>query len=128
MSTPNEWSIVLPHTETSTTSAIRRGIGQDDLVASLSFPISKDGCQTLYEAIRRGMQLNPKGNCLGYYTLRSNKTEEEEGSHFVYWSYEQVIDKIDAIAAGLKDLNLIDRTDDGLLLVRLHYDLSVLKN
>ena len=125
MPTPNQWSIALPHTETSTTTAIRRGIDQDaNIVSSISPPL-KDGCQTLYEAIRRGLQLNPQGNCLGFY---STSNEEEGGSCFVYWNYQQVVDKIDAIAAGLKNLELMIRNEEGLLLVCMQYVLLVLKN
>jgi hypothetical protein len=38
---------------------------------------------------------------------------------YIYSNYNEVIARVDAIAAGLDTLKLVERNEDGLLLVRL---------
>ena len=110
---PTQWSLTLPNTETCTTTAIRRSIHHE------TFDPSSTTCrsQTLYHAIRRGLELNPKGSCLGHRVTLDNN----EVTPFLYLTYEQVVGKIDAVAAGLSDWNLMNRNEDGFLLVCVHH-------
>lgn len=124
---PTQWSIALPNTETSSTTAIRRGINHEEPLNLITAPPSFNNddvssCKTLYQAIRIGLKQNPKGPCLGHRVITLDNTNEvQEVSPFIYLTYEQVVGKIDAIAAGLRDWNLVERNEDGFLLVRTFY-------
>lgn len=105
------WSIEVPNTSTSNATAIHRSFNP-----KLSPSLGANGCQTLYEALRRGVSINPMGPCLGFRaTSRSG-----QATPFVYFSYTEVLARVDAIAAGLHDLNLVKKNEDGLSLLGLY--------
>lgn len=106
-----QWSIEVPNTATPTSTAIHRSYD-----AELSPSLGASGCQTLYEVLRRGASINPMGPCLGFRaTSRSG-----QATPFVYFSYTEIVARVDAIAAGLYDLNLVKKNEDGLLLLGLY--------
>jgi long-chain acyl-CoA synthetase len=111
MSNIKQWSTEVPQTETSERTPIYRSCD------ALDGPkLAVDGCRTLYEALRRGHEINPLGPCLGY---RATSTTGF-ATPYIYSNYNEVVARVDAVAAGLDTLKLVDRNDDGLLLVR-HY-------
>ena len=106
---PPQWSIPLPNTATEDRGEIRRAYDP------LRHPeLGYQGCQTLYEAFRRGQTLNPLGPCLGFRAVSTNGM----ATPFIYSSYTEVVARVDAFAAGLDTLKLSLPTDDNLTLVR----------
>lgn len=108
---PNEkqWSTIVPNSSTDTRGDIRRN---GDLLRhpELGF----QGCQTLYEAFRRGQTLNPLGACLGFRAVSTTGM----ATPFIYSSYTEVLARVNAFAAGLDTLNLVSPTQDNMTLVR----------
>lgn len=111
MSETFQYSIPLPNTSTKSRGEIRR------CYDPLRHPeLGYNGCQTLYEAFRRGQMINPLGPCLGFRAVSSNGM----ATPFIYSSYTEVLSRIDAFAAGLDTLNLCLPTDDNLTLIGLY--------
>ena len=104
-----KWSIPIPNTETSTSTPIHRSCFIEE-----SPTLGLYGCQTLYEALRRGQSSNPLGPCLGF---RAVSAHSGFATPYVYITYNEVVARVDAIAAGLNDLELVKRNEDGMLLV-----------
>ena len=105
-----QWSTEVPHTTTSDRTCIFRSPD------TLETPkLGSDGCRTLYEVLRRGHQINPLGPCLGFRAISTTGF----ATPYIYSNYNEVIARVDAIAAGLDTLKLVERNEDGLLLVRL---------
>jgi len=104
-----KWSISVPHTETATSTPIHRSPFPD-----VSPSLGLLGCQTLYESLRRGAEINPLGPCLGF---RAISAHTGFATPFVYTSYTEVVARVDAIAAGLNDMGLLKRNEDNLLLL-----------
>lgn len=109
MDSEHQWSIEIPQTGTSDRSNIRRaGDGMNS--PQLAF----EGCYTLYEALRRGQEINPLGPCLGYRAISSSGF----ATPYVYSSYNEVVARVDAFAAGLERMGLANKNEDGMVLVR----------
>lgn len=107
-----QWSRELPETGTETSTPIFRS--QDPMIsAQLGF----DGCHTLYEAFRRGVEINPLGPCLGFRAISSSGY----ATPYVYCSYSEVLARVDAVAAGLQAMKLVEPNEDGMKLVRTVY-------
>lgn len=104
-----QWATELLNTATPSSTSIYRSFDAN-AVPSLGYK----GCQTLYEVLRRGQAVNPFGPCLGFRAVSITGS----ATPFVYSSYTEVLARVDAIAAGLDDLNLLKRNEDGYLLVR----------
>lgn len=105
--TADKYSIELPHTERADRGPIRRSDG-------LTHPqLGVEGVQTLYEGLRRGMTLNPLGPCLGFRAMSSSGFP----TPFIYSSYTECVARVDAFAAGLDCLNLVEPNPDGMVLV-----------
>ena len=79
------------------------------------------GCQTLYEAFRRGQALNPLGACLGFRAVSTNGM----ATPFIYSSYTEVLTRVNALAAGLDTLNLVRPTQDNMTLVSTSHVLEL---
>ena len=105
-----KWSRELANTSTPTSTPIHR---HSDPSASPQLAIG--GCQTLYETLRHGLQVNPYGPCLGFRAVSTTGS----ATPYVYSSYTEVVARVDALAAGLDDLGLLKRNEDGYLLVRV---------
>ena len=104
----HQWSTVVPNTSTKDRGDIRRCFDP------LRNPeLGYNGCQTLYEAFRRGQSLNPLGACLGFRAVSTNGM----ATPFIYSSYTEVLARVDAFAAGLDTLELVPKTADGMTLV-----------
>ena len=109
-------SIALPNTETPTTTAIYRCANTD-----FNPTLGIHGCQTLYEALRRGAEINPLGPCMGFRAVSTTGF----ATPFVYSTYTEIVARVDSIAAGLKDLDLLKRNEDGLIMASTpHLSLS----
>ena len=106
------YSLEVPQTGTSTTTPIRRHPNPN---TSPQFAVK--GCRTLYEVLRRGQSISPLGPCMGY---RAVSTTDGAATPYIYSSYTEIVTRVDAIAAGLEKLGIVERNEDGLLLVRLH--------
>jgi len=106
-----QWSIELPSTSRPDRGNVRRSYNPTGAPQ-----LGCAGCLTLYEALRRGRDVNPLGPCLGF---RATSTRGL-ATPFVYSSYVEVVARVDAIAAGLDSLNLVARNDDGMLLLGLY--------
>ena len=105
-----QWATELLNTATPNSTSIYRCFDAT-AVPCLGYK----GCQTLYEALRRGHMLNPFGPCLGFRAVSISGS----ATPFVYSSYTEVLARVDAIAAGLDDLKLMKRNEDGYLLVSI---------
>ena len=103
------WSTEVPHTATLDKTAIFRSCDTLDTPK-----LAADGCRTLYEVFRRGHQVNPLGPCLGF---RATSTSGF-ATPYIYSSYNECLARVDAIAAGLDTLKLVERNEEGLLMVR----------
>lgn len=108
MAQPKQWSTVAPNTSTETRGDIRRA-GDPNRGPELNY----FGCQTLYEAFRRGHSVNPQGPCLGFRAVGTNGM----ATPYIFSSYGEILARIDAFAAGLDTLNLVQPTDDNMVLV-----------
>ena len=107
-----QWSVEMPHTAREDRGSIRRS---DNV---MSHPeLGADGCRTLYEALRRGGEVNPLGPCLGFRAISTSGF----ATPYVYSSYTESIARVDAFAAGLDRLELVQPNDDNLLLVSHTY-------
>jgi long-chain acyl-CoA synthetase len=102
----NIWSTALINTETKNSTPIYRSFNPDSSPA-----LGYHGCQTLYEALRRGAAINPLGPCLGFRAISTTG----QATPFVYSSYTEVVARVDAIAAGLDSMNLVLPNEDGLI-------------
>ena len=105
----NKYSVELPDTSTSDRGGIRRG----DVLTHPELGV--DGVQTLYEGLRRGLALNPLGPCLGFRAMSSSGFP----TPFIYSSYTECVARVDAFAAGLDCLDLVEPNPDGMILVRI---------
>ena len=112
------WSTILAETGTSTCTPIRRNFSKE-----VNPSLGSKGCQTLYEALRRGLSLNPNGACLGFRATSANG----EATPFIYSSYVEIVSRVDSFGAGLQAEGLCDVNDQGLLLVRTDEDSWVSK-
>jgi len=115
-----QWSTEVPLTSRNPThpSGGRGNIRRShDPLASPS--LGANGVRTLYEAMRRGRDINPLGPCLGYRATSSNSGF---ATPFVYGSYGECVARVDALAAGLEKggEKLLDKNDDGMLLLGIY--------
>ena len=107
-----QWSLEVPSTSRpSYRGNIRRS--HDPLATPA---LGAYGVRTLYEAFRRGRDINPLGPCLGFRATSSNSGF---ATPYVYGSYGECVARVDALAAGLEKggEGLLDRNEDGMLLV-----------
>ncbi len=107
----NIWSTVLLNTSTPTSTAIRRSYNPDS-DPSLGFM----GCQTLYEALRRGAAINPLGPCLGFRAVSTTG----HATPFVYSSYTEVVSRVDSLGAGLHLMDIVKPNEDGMKLLGIY--------
>ena len=78
--------------------------------------IGVNGCLTLYECLRRGKQKSPLGPCLGRRAVSSSGY----ATPYVFSSYTECVARVDAFAAGLERLGLVEANEDGLVLLGLY--------
>ncbi len=109
----HQWSTIVPGTATQTSGDIRR-FGDPTRHPELGL----DGCRTLYEAFRRGQQLNPLGACLGFRAMSTNGM----ATPFIYSSYTEILARVNAFAAGLETVNLVPPTqeEESMVLIGLY--------
>ncbi|KAL7481699.1 hypothetical protein ACHAW6_007374 [Cyclotella cf. meneghiniana] len=110
-----QWSIPLPATKQPNRTPIHRS---PDPLATPT--LGAHGVRTLYEALRRGRDINPLGPCLGYRATASNTGY---ATPYVYASYGECVARVDAIAAGMEGYNsgsLLGRNEDGMLLLGIY--------
>ena len=110
MAETNKYSVELPDTSTLDKGGIRRG----DLLSNPELGV--EGVQTLYEGLRRGLALNPLGPCLGFRAMSSSGFP----TPYIYSSYTECVARVDAFAAGLDCLDLVEKNPDGIMLVSLN--------
>ncbi len=103
-----QWATEILNTATPTSTSIYRSF-DPTTVPCLGF----EGCLTYYEALRRGLKVSPYGPCLGFRAVSTTGS----ATPFIYSTYTEVVARVDSIAAGLDDLNLVQKNEDGLLLV-----------
>ena len=94
------WSYQVPQTSRADRGNIRRAFDP-----SLHPELGVDGCRTLYEGIRQGASINPLGPCLGFRAISTTGFP----TPYIYSSYTECVARVDAFAAGLDSLNLLDR-------------------
>ena len=107
----NEWSTVIEGTERDDRGAIRRCF--DPLVHP---ELGSDGVRTLYEALRRGAEINPLGPCLGFRCVSTNGFP----TPFIYSSYTEILARVNALAAGMEELNLLHVNSDGMRILCIY--------
>eukprot|EP00592_Proboscia_alata_P007397 CAMPEP_0194357300 /NCGR_PEP_ID=MMETSP0174-20130528/4799_1 /TAXON_ID=216777 /ORGANISM="Proboscia alata, Strain PI-D3" /LENGTH=633 /DNA_ID=CAMNT_0039127253 /DNA_START=221 /DNA_END=2122 /DNA_ORIENTATION=- len=61
--------------------------------------------------------MNPLGPCMGY---RAVSTTDGAATPYIYSSYTEIVTRVDAIAAGLEKLGIVERNEDGLLLLGIY--------
>lgn len=106
----NKYSVELPDTYTADRGGIRRA----DLLTHPELGV--DGVQTLYEGLRRGLALNPLGPCLGFRAMSSSGFP----TPYIYSSYTECVARVDAFAAGLDCLSLVEKNPDGTILLGIY--------
>ena len=106
-----KWATELLNTATPTSTSIYRSFDP-----SVDPTLGFHGCQTYYEALRRGSKINPYGPCLGFRAVSTTGS----ATSYIYSSYTEVVARVDSIAAGLDDLNLVEKNEDGYLLLGLY--------
>jgi len=112
MSNSNKWSIEIAETNDNDRGNIRRYFDEND---SPSFAFH--GCQTLYEVLRRGNKINPLGPCFGF---RAVSTDSGYATPFIFSSYTECVSRVECFAAGLERMNLVNKNEDGMLLLGLY--------
>ena len=105
------WSSIVVNTSRSDRGDIRRA--WDHL---LHPELGVQGCQTLYECLRRGAKLNPLGPCMGF---RATSTSGF-ATPYIYSSYTECVARVDALAAGLDALELTAPNDTGMCVLGLY--------
>lgn len=103
--------MALANTATPSSTAIHRNFNPES-----SPSLGYLGCQTLYEALRRGAAVNPLGPCLGFRAVSTTG----EATPFIYSSYTEVLARVDALAAGFDAMNLVLPNEDGLKLLGIY--------
>jgi long-chain acyl-CoA synthetase len=109
MSTPEELSVrstIVPNTNRADRGDIRRS---GDPLAHPQLGLH--GCRTMYEGFRRGCSLNPLGPCLGFRAVSTSGF----ATPYIYSSYSECLARVDAFAAGLETLNLVEPSPDNLM-------------
>ncbi|GKZ00101.1 hypothetical protein MPSEU_000963500 [Mayamaea pseudoterrestris] len=107
-----QWSTIVPHTSRSDRGNIRRA--WDPLVHP---ELGLHGCHTLYEGFRRGAKLHPLGPCMGFRAISTSGF----ATPYIYSSYTECLARVNAIAAGLDVLNLVQANeDDGLKILGIY--------
>lgn len=66
------------------------------------------GSRTLYEAFRHGAQVNPLGPCMGFRAVSTSGL----ATPFIYSSYSECLARVNALSAGLDELNLLNDKSD----------------
>jgi long-chain acyl-CoA synthetase len=102
------WSYPVPQTSRADRGDVRRAFDR-----SLHPELGVDGCRTLYEGFRRGAQINPLGPCMGFRAVSTTGFP----TPYIYSSYSECLARVNAFAAGMDSLNLLERNDEGLLVV-----------
>ena len=103
------WSTVVPHTSRNDRGDIRRA-GDPSVHPQLGV----NGCRTLYEVFRHGQAINPMGPCMGFRATSTNGF----ATPFVYSSYTECLARVNAFGAGLDRLKLVQKNEDGIMVVR----------
>ena len=62
------------------------------------------GARTLYESFRHGAELNPMGPCMGFRAVSTSGM----ATPFIYSSYSECLARVNAFAAGLDELHLLE--------------------
>mmetsp|Transcript_26715 Transcript_26715/g.35715 ORF Transcript_26715/g.35715 Transcript_26715/m.35715 type:complete len:679 (-) Transcript_26715:105-2141(-) len=106
-----QWSIEVPQTSRSDRGNIHRSIDAEKTPS-----LGSKGCRTLYEAVRRGRDISPLGPCLGFRAVSTSGF----ATPFVYSSYVESVARMDNFAAGLERLSLVEKNDDGMLLLGIY--------
>jgi long-chain acyl-CoA synthetase len=102
------WSTVVPQTSRADRGDIRRAADP-----SVNPQLGVNGCRTLYEAFRYGQAINPMGPCMGFRAVSTNGF----ATPFIYSSYTECLARIDCFGAGLERLNLVQKNEDGIMVV-----------
>ena len=96
-------SIVVPNTSVKGVHGDIRRSWDPDVVPTLGHA---GGVQTLYEAFRHGAAMNPLGPCLGFRAVSTSGM----ATPFIYTSYSECLARVNALAAGLDELQLLSST------------------
>ena len=112
----NKYSVELSQTSRADRGPIRRS---GDVLTHPELGV--EGCRTLYEGLRRGLALNPLGPCLGFRAMSSSGFP----TPYIYSSYTECVARVDAFAAGLDCLNLVEPNPDGMIVVRNVMDFAL---
>jgi hypothetical protein len=102
------WSYPISQTSRADRGNIRRAFDP-----SLHPELGVDGCRTLYEGIRHGASINPLGPCMGFRAMSTTGFP----TPYIYSSYSECLARVNAFAAGLDSLNLLEKNDEGMLVV-----------
>lgn len=102
------WSTVVANTSRPDRGDIRRS-GDPSVHPELGV----QGCRTLYEGFRCGQSINPMGPCLGFRAVSTNGF----ATPFIYSSYTECLARINSFGAGLERLNLVEKNEDGMMVV-----------
>jgi len=106
-----KYSVVVENSETEDSGPIHRsaieGVGPE---------LSLFGCYTCYETFRRGVQNSPQRPCLGYRAIDG----DGNASPYIWYSYTQVAERINNLAAGLKHEGLLPPNEDGMKLLAIY--------
>jgi long-chain acyl-CoA synthetase len=78
--------------------------------------LGQDGVRTLYECLRRGALINPLGPCLGFRAVSTSGFP----TPYIYSSYTEIVARVNAFAAGIDVLGLMQRNEDGLDVICLY--------
>lgn len=105
------WSTVVPQTARADRGNIRRSFNP---LAHAELGVR--GCRTLYETFRRGAAMNPLGPCLGFRAVSTTGF----ATPFIYTSYSECLARVNAFAAGLETLKLMEPTADGMRVLCLY--------
>mmetsp|Transcript_10719 Transcript_10719/g.29535 ORF Transcript_10719/g.29535 Transcript_10719/m.29535 type:complete len:686 (+) Transcript_10719:30-2087(+) len=106
MSSPHEqYSTVLKDTDVPNVHGEIRRSWKEDLVPVMGHV---GGSQTLYESFRHGARINPLGPCLGFRAVSTSGM----ATPFIYSSYSECLARVNAFAAGLDELNLLNTKSD----------------
>lgn len=106
-----QWSTVVPNTARDDRGDIRRCFDP-----TLNPQLGYHGCLTLYESIRHGASVNPLGPCLGFRAVSTSGF----ATPYIYSSYTECLARIDAFAAGLDTLGLVEPNSENMSTLALY--------
>lgn len=105
---PPVYSVEVPGTGDADSTPHRRHVKFPDALETTCY----EGMLTLYDSFQRGMSESGDGPCLGYRPVVDGVAGDYE-----WFTYKEIWTRVKNFGAGLTNLKLVNKNDDGLALL-----------